>query len=166
MTYVCPRTRGTAKVVCVLLFILAAVTGVFSSLGIGWKGLWQLIMFGAIVGVVYVSQRYLLTGYEYILAPHEEIFIRNRITVVRTQGKKRIPVVTLSLKNLTGVIPYMKYRDLREKYGSPSVRMSLCADMFPRESYILLFETNGELSAVRIQCDKNFSEEIASRAGV
>lgn len=42
MTYVCPRTRGTAKVVCVLLFILAAVTGVFSSLGIGWKGLWQL----------------------------------------------------------------------------------------------------------------------------
>ena len=34
MTYVCPRTRGTAKVVCVLLFILAAVTGVFSSLGI------------------------------------------------------------------------------------------------------------------------------------
>ena len=121
MTYVCPRTRGTAKVVCVILLILATVTGVFSSLGIGWKGLWQLIMFGAIVGVVYVSQRYLLTGYEYILDPHEEIFIRNRITVVRTQGKKRIPVVTLSLKNLTGVIPYMKYRDLREKYGSPSV---------------------------------------------
>lgn len=166
MTYVCPRTRGTAKVVCVLLLILATVTGVFSSIGIGWRGIWQLIMFGAIVGVVYVSQRYLLTGYEYILDPHEEIFSHNRITVVRTQGKKRIQVVTLSLKNLTAVIPYMKYSELKEKYGRPSARMSLCADMFPRESYILLFEANGELSAVRIQCDGEFSAVIASRAGI
>lgn len=166
MTYICPRTRGTAKVVCLLLFVLATVAGAFSSLGIGWRGIWQLIMFGAIVAVVYVSQRFLLTGYEYILDPHDEIFSHNRITVIRTQGKKRIQVVTLSLKNLTGVIPYMKYRDLCKKYGRPSVRMSLCADMFPKDSFILLFETNGELSAVRLQCCKDFADELSSRAGV
>lgn len=166
MTYVCPRTKGTAKVICVILLILATITGVFSSLGIGWRSIWQLIMFGSIVGVVYISQRYLLTGYEYILSSHGDILTRNRITVVRTQGKKRYQVVTLNLKNLTEVIPYIKYRDLREKYGTPSVRMSLCADMFPRESYILMFETNGELSSLRIQCDSTFAGELSARAGV
>ena len=44
--------------------------------------------------------------------------------------------------------------------------MNLCADMFPRESYILLFETNGELSAVRLQCSRDFADELSSRAGV
>lgn len=166
MTYVCLRRRGTAKVLCVLLFILALLGGIFSSLAIGWRGIWQILMLASLVAIIQISQRYLLSGYEYILDPAEEILKRNRMTVIRTQGKKRFSVLTLNLKNMTAVIPYTKHQKLKEEYGQFSSRMNFCADMFPPESYLLIFEINGETSAVRIQCGEDFASELTLRAGV
>ncbi len=166
MTYICLRRRGTAKVVCVLFFLLALLCGIFSSLEIGWRGIWQILMLASLVAVIQISQRYLLSGYEYILDPADEILKRNRMTIIRTQGKKRFSVLTLNLKNMTAVIPYTKSKNLKEEYGHLSSRMNFCADMFPAESYILLFETNGELSSVRIQCGEDFASELKLRAGV
>ena len=88
------------------------------------------------------------------------------MTIITTQGKKRFSVLTLNLKNMTAVIPYTKSKNLKEEYGHLSSRMNFCADMFPAESYILLFETNGELSSVRIQCGEDFASELKLRASV
>jgi hypothetical protein len=39
-------------------------------------------------------------------------------------------------------------------------------DILPKESYILVFENNGEAVFVRIECDKDFVSEIEKRMGV
>ena len=166
MTYVCLRQRATAKVCCLLLFAAALLTGIFSSLELGPKGIWQILMVASLVAIIQISQRYLLSGYEYILDPMEEILLHNRITVIRTQGKRRTSIFTVPLKNLTAVISYVKYKKLKEEYGEISERMNFCADMFPSESYLLLFEVNDKISAVRLQCGADFAEELKKRAGV
>lgn len=166
MTYSCPRRRITAQVLCLLLFALALMLGIFSALGLGPAWIFQLLMMVSLVGVIQISQRYLLSAYEYILDPLEEILQYNRITVIRVQGKRRTSVYTVPLSRLEEVLPYRKYKKLREEYGEISMRMNFCADMFPRESYWLIFGDEGEKSAVRIQCGKDFTEELRKRAGV
>ncbi len=166
MTYLCLRRRATAQVLCVLLFLLTLLFGILSSLNIGWRGIWQLLMLASLVAVIQISQRYLLSGYEYILDPADEILLRNRLTIVRTQGKKRFAVITLNLKNLTAVIPPIGTGALTEEYGKISARMNFCPDMFPSESVLLLFTVDDELSVIKLQCGEDFAEELRRRAGV
>ncbi len=166
MTYICTRRKSTAKTICILLFISAAIFAVFSALKIGYRGIWEMLLAASGIGIIQISQKYLLAGYEYILDPEESLYGRNRMTVIKVQGKKRISLIQLNLKNLTEVIPYSKLSVIKDKYGSISEKMSFCADMFPKETYLMLFEINGDLSVVRIQCEKTFADILNQRAGI
>ena len=166
MTYFSVRKKATAKVICVILLIIASVCGSFSALGFALRFVWRILMLLSLIAVVQISQKHLLSGYEYILDSRDEILLRNRLTIIRVQGKKRISLFTLSLRNMTDVIPQTKYKNLKKEYGKASARISFCPDIFPNEAYVLVFEINGEISFVTLQCDKEFAEELKLRAGV
>lgn len=166
MIYRSERKKGTATVLAVMLLFIAAVCGCFSALGWGLKGVWQILMLLCVVTVIQIGQRYLLSGYEYIVDPLDELLSYNRLTVIRTVGQRRTSVFTEPLGGLTQVIPYCKTKAFIAAYGRPVRRMDFCPDLFPRESYLLLFEVNGELSTVRLQCDAAFAEALRERAGV
>lgn len=166
MTYICTCRKSTAKTICTLLFISATVFAVFSALKIGYRGIWEMLLAASGIGIIQISQKYLLAGYEYILDPEESLSVRNRMTVIKVQGKKRISLIQLNLKNLTEVIPYTKLSVIKENYGNISEKMSFCADMFPKNTYLMLFEVNGKLSVVRIQCEKEFADILNQIAGI
>jgi hypothetical protein len=166
MKYCAKRNKGTATVLAVMLLILAAVCACFSSLGWGWTGIWQILTLISVVTVIQLGQRYILSGYEYIVDPLEELLSYNRLTVIRTVGGRRTSVFAEPLGGLVGVIPYRKTNALIAEYGRPVKRMDFCPDLFPSESYLLLFEVNGALSVVRLQCDATFAEELTKRMGV
>ena len=44
---------------------ISAACGVFSGLGLGWKSIWQILMMGGLVAMIQITQRYLLSDYEY-----------------------------------------------------------------------------------------------------
>ena len=163
MTYLSVRKRNTATVVSILLLVAAAACGVISGLGFGFKSLWQILMMACLVALIQISQRYLLSGYEYILDPLDEILTHNRLTVIRTVGKRRTSVFTMPLASLTAVMPYVSLKALIEEKGRPAQRMDFCPDLFPPESYWLLFEAYGEMTAVRLQCDAAFADELKKR---
>ena len=163
MTYRSERQKKTALVIAVILLLLSAACGVFSGLGLGWKSIWQILMMGGLVAMIQITQRYLLSDYEYILDPLDEILSHNRLTVIRTVGQRRTSVYTVPLSSLTEVIPYEGTKRLTEAYGRPAARMDFCPDLRPSQSYLLLFEDNGELTAVRLQCDGTFAEELKKR---
>ena len=166
MKYCAKRNKGTATVLAVMLRILAAVCACFSSLGWGWTGIWQILMLICVVTVIQIGQRYILSGYEYIVDSLEDLLTYNRLTVIRTVGERRTSVFAEPLSGLVGVIPYRKTKALIAEYGRPVRRMDFCPDLFPFESYLLLFEVNGALSVVRLQCDAAFAEELTKRMGV
>lgn len=165
MIYTALRRRKTATVAAALLLFAALLCGSFGALGIGFRALWQLLMLICLVAVIQIGQRYLLSGYDYILDPDEDLLRYNRLTIVRTVGKRRTSVYTVPLRSLVAVIPYRKTKKVVEEYGRLSVRMSFCPDMFPRDSQLLLFETNGELTLLRLQCDEAFAEALRARSG-
>lgn len=166
MTYFSVRKKATAIVLGVLFLIIAIACGSFSALGFGIKSVWRILMLLALITVIQISQKHLISGYEYILDAKDDILTRNRLTVIRVQGQKRFSLFTLSLKNLTAVIRQTKYKNIKKEYGKPSARMSFCPDISPSEAYILLFEVNGELTTITLQCDEKFAKELRLRAGV
>ncbi len=166
MEYVAIRKRATPLVLGALLLVTAAVCGSFAALGWGPRGMFQILAVGCLAALLTLGQRCRASAYRYLLDPWEEIPEHNRLTVVRAVGEKRYPVLQLPLAGLREVIPYCSLRKLIASHGRPSHRLDVCADLFPSRSYWLLFEHGDELTAVRLQCDGAFAEEIRARAGV
>ena len=166
MTYFSTRTKATATVLTVILFITAGVCACLERLNLGYNGLFSVLMMASLVAMIQIAQRYLLSGYEYILDPEEDLLRYNRLTVIRIVGKRRTSLFTIPLASLTRVIPYRKNRKVQEEFGKVTSRMDFSADLFPPESYLLFFEIHGELTTVRLQCDATFAEELMRRAGI
>ena len=166
MRYHSVRKKATATVGAIILLLLIIVCGGASALGWGKAEFWQMMMLAFAWMFILVVQRYLSASYEYILDPLEDILSYNRLTVIRIMGKRRRSVLVQPLGELVRVIPYCKTKALVTEYGRPIKRLNLCPDVFPEESYLLLFEINGELMTVRLQCDAPFAKALRERAGV
>ncbi len=166
MRYFALRKKNTAAVLTGLLFAAAAATALLAAFGVGWKGVWHILTAAALVTAIQLSQRYLLTGYEYILDPEDERLFRNRLTVIRAAGPRRTSVFSVPLGTMTAAVPYRKKKDLEKEFGTVSERMDFCPDLFPDESYWLLFEVNGVQTAVRLQCGTDFVRELKRCAGL
>jgi hypothetical protein len=166
MNYVCKRKNALAVLLSATLVTVILVFIFLAAFGIWIRGIWETAAMILAVAAIQISQKHIFSYFEFIIDPHDEIIYRNRITVVRIAGRNRTSVFTLSLKNLCAVVPYKDRKKLKEEYGTPKSRYSYCMDILPKESYILVFENNGEAVFVRIECDKDFVSEIEKRMGV
>ena len=164
MIHFSKRKKMTAPLLTLALFLIAGACAVMASLGIGWRGAWYSLCIVTLVAAIQISQRYLLSGYEYRIDPAVPP-VSARLTVVRHVGRMNpVSVLSLPLTALHGAIPYRKPSELRRDYGNV-VRMSYCADLFPAESYWLLFEAGEEMTAVRLQCGPDFIAALLTAAG-
>lgn len=166
MKYVCNRKNGVAVLITATLVTITLVFVALSSFGIWIRGIWETLAMIFAVAAIQVSQKHLFSSFEYITDPEDEIIYRNRITVIKVAGRNRTSLFTLGLKNLSAVVPYKDRKKLKKEYGAPKARYSYCTDIFPRESYILVFENGGDTVFVRIQCDSQFICGIERRMGV
>ena len=166
MKYICKRNNAVAVLLSASLVTAILVFISLASFGIWIRGIWETAAMIFAVAAIQISQKHLFSYFEYITDPDDEMIYRNRITVIRVAGKNRTSLFTLGLKNLSAVVPYKERKKLKEEYGTPKARYSYCTDIFPKESYILVFENNGEAVFMRIECDKDFISEIEKRMGV
>ena len=166
MKYVCKRENGAAVLICASLVVGILVTVTLASFNVWIRGIWELAAMLLAVAAIQVSQRNIFSSYEYIVDPDDELIYRNRITVIRTAGEKRTSLFTLGLNSLVAVIPYEDRKKLKKEYARPKSRYSYCTDIFPKESFILVFENDGESAFVRLQCGKCFAKELEKRMGV
>lgn len=166
MRYFATRKKHTATVLALLLLAAAFIFSCLAALPVGWKGLFQVLTLASLVAMIQIAQRYLLSGYEYILDPSEELLTYNRLTVIRVVGQRRTSVFMTPLSSLTQVIPYRKLSEVKKEFGCIGTRMDFSADLLPPVSYLLLFEVHGEQSLVRLQCDETFAEALRERAGI
>ncbi len=166
MIYSAVRDRFFAKLICLILFGAAAGCAVCSSLNIFINAVWQVMLFASLVGVIEITVRYIMTEYQYIIDPTEELLIHNRLTVISIIGKRRCTLFKASLGDLAEIRPHRPYRELKREIGTAKARMNFCPDLRPRESYDLIFEADNELNVVRLQCNERFVEELKKRLSV
>ncbi len=166
MKYVSIRKNKYAVYFTAGFGVLFAIAAVLSTLNLFVRGIFELLAVIFVVTMIQIWQRYLMSYYEYILDPDDELIEHNRLTVVQVVGKRRTSVYTVPLSGLDEVIPYEKMRSIEKKYGKIGKKMSFCADMLPKESYLLIFENEDDLVLIRLQCDAAFLSSIKERAGI
>lgn len=165
MKYIAKR-KNTAGIflACTLgMIILVLVTLI--SFNVPFRSIFELCAMFAAVGLIQICQRHIFSSYEYILDSSDELLSHNRITVVKVVGKKRTSLFTLKLALLTAVEPYSSKKKLKKKYGKKASFYNFAVDISPKESYLLIFEHDGEASILRLQCDAEFKNELENRAG-
>lgn len=166
MKYVSLSKNKYAALFANLFSALTIVSIYLSTLGPFFGGIFGVLTLAGAVTVIQIVQRYLMTYYEYILDPTDELLTYNRLTVIQVVGKRRTSVYTVPLANLSAVIPYKKMKTVEKEYGKVGKKMSFCPDMFPKESCLLIFEDGNELTLLRLQCGSEFMSAIEERKGV
>ena len=166
MIYSVERNRRPAKTICIFLFVAAALCALCSSLGIFYRLIWQILLFGCLITVLEITIRYIITDYEYTVDSIEEIFTHNRLIITHIQGKKCCSVMKIQLKDLVYVNPHKKYSEIKQEFGKAENRYNFCPDIFPKQTYDLVFNEDGEYTLIRLQCGSGFAEELKKRMGV
>lgn len=166
MKYVSLSKNKYAALFATLFSALTVIFIFLSTLGLLFRGIFEALALASAVAVIQIVQRYLMTYYEYILDPADELITYNRLTVIQIIGKRRTSVYTVPLANLSATIPYKKMKTVEKEYGKIGKKLSFCTDMFPKESCLLIFEDGNELILLRLQCGAEFLSEIEERKGV
>lgn len=166
MKYVSVRKNGISLFLCLMFSVLAFASLGLSMGGVWIKSIWQLSAMICAVVAIQIAQKHLLSSYEYILDPSDELLTHNRLTVIRTVGKNRSSLYTVPLSSLTSVIPYKKMRKVEKEYGKIGKKFSFCSDIHPKESCLLIFEDSDELTIIRLQCDEAFMNALSDRRGI
>lgn len=166
MIYFSKPTKKTLVWISVLCLLLILTFSVFASLDLFGLPIWRAAAVLFVFLLIALCYRYLVTGYQYILDPPEELLSLNRLTVLRVLGRQKQQCLTVSLGDLRQIVPYCRRRAFVKRYQKPKEYLSMTPDIFPRRSYLLLFGEREELRVLRIQCDESFASEIAARAGV
>lgn len=166
MKYVSLSKNKYAALFATLFSALTVIFIFLSTLGLFFRGIFEALALASAVAVIQIVQRYLMTYYEYILDPADELITYNRLTVIQIIGKRRTSVYTVPLATLTEALPYKKMKTVEKEYGKIGKKLSFCTDMFPKESCLLVFEDGNELILLRLQCGAEFLSEIEKRKGV
>lgn len=166
MKYVSISRNKTAVLFATLFGVLTVAFLIISTFDLFFRGVFEVIALACAVVVIQIAQRYLMSYYEYILDPSDELLTYNRLTVIQVVGKRRTSLYTAPLSTLCEVMPYKKMKAVEKEYGKIGRKMSFCPDMLPKESCILVFEDGDELTILRLQCGAEFMAAIEERKGV
>ena len=166
MKYVSISKNKNAVLFATLFGVLTVIFLVIATLDLFMRGIFEVLALVSAVTVIQIAQRNLMSYYEYILDPSDELLSYNRLTVVQVVGKRKTSLFTLPLTKLTDVIPYKRMKEVEKEYGKIGKKMSFCPDIFPKESCILIFENGDELVILRLQCGAEFMSALEERKGV
>ena len=166
MKYTSISKNKNAAIVATLFGVLTVVLLVISTLNLFFRGILEVLALASAVVVIQIAQRYLMSYYEYILDPSDELLTYNRLTVIQVVGKRKTSVFTAPLSNLSKVVSHTKMKNIEKEYGKIGKKMSFCPDINPKESCLLIFEEEDELTILRLQCGADFMTALEERKGI
>lgn len=185
MRYIPPKLNNGAVVLSGLLLFAAAVCLLVSGAPYMPRGVLQIFCAAFAVAGIQITQRFVLTYYEYELLPRpvsgdaayyggEAIAAgaddppfdgRYDFAVVRIQGERRKTVCSLSCMTLIAV--YQSDKKSREeaaqKYGKPALVYNFRRNLFGARQVNCLFEFNDKLAEIRLECNEAFESMLRSR---
>lgn len=162
-----PQKNNTHAVAALSLLLVIVFLGVAGgNLRPEIRIAFRVIAFGAFLLSVQISARYLLTTYEYYLTPDADLAERNDFSVVRAQGKMRMPVALLPVSDLIGVEYCPSKKALTGKYGQIAKKINFCPTLFPTAYYVFVFRFEERTIALSLECADAFALAALSRAPI
>lgn len=184
MRYIPPKLNNSAVVLSGLLVLSAAICLFLAGLPYMPRGVLHIFFIAFAVAGIQITQRFVLTFFEYELLPRAtggvvnfggEVLTadadespfdgRYDFSVIRVQGEHRKTVCSLSCMTLIDV--YLDDKASREEaekaHGKPSTIYNYKRNLFGARVVCCLFEFNGKLVEIRLECNESFESLLRSR---
>ena len=162
MYYVPKKAPRNAAVISVSLFGGAAalyLVGEFFSPRLFFQ-LIALIL--AAVGI-YLTSRYILTDYKYVLkdidGPYQEI----SFTIVKVNGKREAIMANFELNDVYALEKCRKTSAFEQKHGKVNKVYNYCSNLLSPDVYKLALKFNGMNVLFSVELSEEFAREISVR---
>ena len=144
-----PQKNKNGKRLSVCFLIFASVGLIAATLlDIQYRLFYQMIAVMAYVVSFEILNRYYFSTYSYCV--EEKDFI-----IRKTTGKRTQMVCNLSLSTMIAIEKNPKTkqekRELEKKYGKITIHYNYCQSFFPKTSYVILFEFNGQIAQIAFE---------------
>jgi|GEM_PF-2947262 len=168
MSYTPLKNNRPPIVISVLLFLCAASSVIFFALNIGIVLILQLIIVITVTAAGFITARYGMSGYTYILERDLSLDRIQRLKVIKTFGMRRTTVCSIPLTTAVAVIPKVPMSEIRAKYGRINRRFNYNTNMFPEKSYYYIFDYNGDgkIDIIEFEANAEFYDTLKLMAGV
>lgn len=145
--------KKTGKVWVVLGFLtgIAVLFWLVDFLGWGYPAVNQLGLISMVVAVILVVNRYILNDYVYAINEH------GYFTVVRVYGKNRRILADVRISASDRLI--RSGEDLT-RFGAIKRKENFSASIFPKSTYLYIFQTGGDRCAMVLECGEDVAERI------
>lgn len=162
MVYTPKRSNKRAFWITLALFTVAAA-GFLASAVLPYRALFQII---AVIGVtigIQLTQKYLLTDYEYSFASNTNDYGETTVTltVVRKQGKRSTVMCNLNVNPRCRIVDYQPAKKLEERYGRINFRYDFCVDICPKTAYSVILDFRDDKAVLKLQCDESFAKAFS-----
>lgn len=151
MTYI-PTPKASIRRIAFSLIIVGILMWMASSIVIDAKWLFQLAAIVMVGFGIFVTVRYVLPEYKYIIDDESGAFL-----IIRTMGKNEIKVCHLSFDQITAVTVD---HDGNQKY---SARYNYCRN--PGKGSYIIFRDGDNSALITFEPDGKFAEELSKRIG-
>jgi len=160
MSYTPPKNNRPPIVISILLFLCAASSVIFYSLNIGIVLILQLIIVIAVSAAGFITARYGLSSYTYIIERDLSLDRVQRFKIIKTQANRRRIICDISLTTAIAVIPKAPMAEIHAKYGRINRKFNYNVNMFPESSYYYIFDYNGDgkTDIIEFEGNEDFSE--------
>ena len=156
IVYTPGRRNKAAFIISLILFICTAAALCFGALGIGHRLVLQLVGTITLTSGVFITGRYSLCDFKYVLSPSELMPLAVDFSIVKKHLGKSKTVCNLSLETGIAVIPKLKVSELEKTYGTITRRFNYCVNIFPINSYYYIFKFNGGMHVIEFEPDEDF----------
>ena len=158
-----PKAKKSGRVLAFLLILGGLLIFLITSFPIPYRGVAQMLAIALIVAGLFVTVRYVLCEFRYLLDEREEG--GTDLIIWKIQGQKQIKVCHISLARAEACFLLTDKPDFEKKYGRTNRRFNHCRNLGKAGQYVLLYRDGDELIEIRIECDAAFANEINHRLG-
>lgn len=159
-----PQRKPRAALTITGLLFLCAVLLLFVSFQIlAYKVFFQLAFVLCFTFGIQTAVRYALTDFCYCLDNLLYLDQNNSFRVVKIGGKRENLVCDIDFMYVCEVAPKAEFERLLQKYGKIENRCNFCTNLFSKEAYVMVYQTDNRYECVYFEADQAFLAEIKLR---
>lgn len=163
MVYSPKRSNKKAFWITLALFIIAA--GCFlSSAVLPYAAVLQLAAIICVTLGIQITQKYLLTDYEYSFSSETDDYgnTATTLTVIKLQGRRSTVMCNLGVNHRCRIVADKPIKELEATYGKINFRYDFCVDIKPKKAYTVILDFRGDKAALKLQCDEEFAKAFSN----
>ena len=155
------KVKKNTKIPYAIAIVAACLSVAFlytGSFGIGNVMMQQIMMLVCATVAVYVLIRYVLTDHVYVISDSRPYTLE----IVRVCGKNPKPMASFEMSGDDVLLSVQKGESLK-KYGKIKRKENFCSNIFPRERYVYIVNTENGRVACYLEMEKDVAKILSDR---